>query len=268
MSGVFESGEQLERELTTEPIKGPAAGAIALHLALVGALLSYGWMTGLFHHNLWGSAGGSGGAMQVNLVSSALPLPAEQINQNVLATETPSKAPAQPTPKQQQHVDETAIPISSKQAKQKPQQKNAPTNATKTQQHQQPPKQQNLAQYGEQSGSSMPRELRYGTGGPATVGSGSFASMFGWYVDQINKKMAGTWNRYEVDPRTPRGARVYVVFTIHRDGTVSNLQLDRSSGSPTLDRSCQRGVQRVDTFGNLPPAYNQSTLKVGYYCEY
>jgi protein TonB len=49
---------------------------------------------------------------------------------------------------------------------------------------------------------------------------------------------------------------------------VSNLRLDQSSGSPTLDKSCERGVQRVDTFGNLPPAYNQSTLNVGYYCEY
>ena len=49
---------------------------------------------------------------------------------------------------------------------------------------------------------------------------------------------------------------------------MSNLQLDTSSGSPTLDRSCERAVQRVDTFGNLPPAYNQSTLKVSYYCEY
>jgi hypothetical protein len=28
------------------------------------------------------------------------------------------------------------------------------------------------------------------------------------------------------------------------------------------------GVQRVDTFGQLPPNYNQSTLKVSYYCEY
>ena len=61
---------------------------------------------------------------------------------------------------------------------------------------------------------------------------------------------------------------MYLIFTIHRDGSVSDLQVDRSSGSPTLDRSCQRGVQRVDTFGALPPAYRQNTLKVSYYCEY
>ena len=59
-----------------------------------------------------------------------------------------------------------------------------------------------------------------------------------------------------------------LIFTIHKDGSPSDVQLDRSSGSPTLDRSCQRGVQRVDTFGPLPAAYNQSTLKVSYYCEY
>jgi len=27
-------------------------------------------------------------------------------------------------------------------------------------------------------------------------------------------------------------------------------------------------VQRVETFGPLPGAYNQNTLKVSYYCEY
>ena len=61
-------------------------------------------MLGLFHHNLWGGPG-AGGAMQVSLVRSALPLPADELNQNVLATETPSQAPAAPSPKEQQRVD-------------------------------------------------------------------------------------------------------------------------------------------------------------------
>jgi protein TonB len=61
---------------------------------------------------------------------------------------------------------------------------------------------------------------------------------------------------------------VYIVFTIRRDGTPSEVQLDRSSGSATLDRSCMHAAQRVDTFGMLPAGYNQSTLKVSYYCEY
>jgi protein TonB len=180
----------------------------------------------------------------------------------VLATETPSRAPAEPTPKAKQAVDETALAISGKQVK--PKQQTAP----KTQQHQ-PQTQNNRAQYGEQASNSMPRVMQQsGSSGPATINVGDFGSRFGWYVDEINRKMVTSWYKAEVDPRTPKGARVYLTFTIRRDGSPADVTIDRSSGSTTLDRSCQRGVQRVDTFGNLPPAYNSSTLKVSYYCEY
>lgn len=260
MNTFLEHGEQLEQELTPEPIAGPAAGSFLLHILLGASVLSYAWMMGLFHHNMWGNPG-AGGAMQVNLVSSALPLPASQVNQNVLATETPSQAPAPPSPKDQHKVDETAIPILGKQQKPKPQ-------TTPKKQIHQPQPQQNVAQYGEQAGSIMPHQMAVGSTGPTTVGDNNFASLYPWYVDQINRKMSTNWNKGQVDSRTPKGARVFLAFTIRRDGSVSDLQLDRSSGSPTLDRSCQLAAQRVDTFGNLPPAYNQGTLKVSYYCEY
>jgi protein TonB len=71
-----------------------------------------------------------------------------------------------------------------------------------------------------------------------------------------------------VDARTPKGARIYLAFTIYRDGSHSQPRVDTSSGSPTLDNSCMIAAQRVDTFGQLPANYNQSTLKVSYYCEY
>ena len=261
MESLLEGDEHLERELAPEPIALPAAGALGLHLAVAGLLVAYAAMAGWFHHNVWGAMGG-GGAMQVNLVSSALPLPAEQINQNVLATETPSQAPAQPSPKEQKHEDTTAIPIAGKHHE-KPVAKNLP----KTQMHQ-PEARPNVAQYGEQAGSSMPHQMQPGAIGSTSVGDSNFASLYPWYVEQINRKMASSWNKYDVDPRTPKGARSYVAFTIHRDGSWGNLQLDQSSGSPTLDRSCQRAAQRIDTFGYLPQQYNQSTLKVGYYCEY
>lgn len=261
MEGILGS-EHLERELTPEPLKGPAAGAIVLHIVLLGLVGYYAWILGLFHHDVWGNAG-AGGAMQVSLVSSALPLPSEQVNQNVLATETPSQAPAAPSPKAEHQVDQTAIPILGRHAK--PQHKTV----EKTQQHQPTPP-QNRATYGEQAGTIMPRALnpQIASNGPTSVGDNDFASRFGWYVDQINRKMANSWYKQMVDPRTPRGSRVYLIFTINRDGSPSNVKLDRSSGSPTLDMSCEQGVERVDTFGPLPPGYNQSTLKVSYYCEY
>jgi protein TonB len=266
MGTIAQRGEQLEQELTSEPMAAPAMGSIALHGALALGIVLYGIIGGYFHGSIWGNQG-SGGSIQVNLVSSALPLPADQPpNQNVLSTDTPSQAPAAPTPKVKQTVDETAIPISSKQ-KQAQAQKQTPP---KTPPHQTVSKMENRAQYGEQAGSSMPRSAQSqgGSNGPTSVGDGDFSSRFGWYVDAINRKMTTTWNKKEVDSRTPKGARVYLVFTIRKDGTPKDVQIDRSSGSPTLDSSCIRGVQRVDTFGQLPSSYNSSTLKVSYFCEY
>ena len=43
--------------------------------------------------------------------------------------------------------------------------------------------------------------------------------------------------------------RAYISFMIARDGSVSQVTLDRSSGSPTWDTACVRAAQRVDTFG-------------------
>ena len=260
---VLEGTEHLEEELTPDRVMAPAAGSIVLHLALAAGIVLYGVIGGFFHHNLWGSAG-AGGAIQVNLVSSALPLPTNQpINQNVLSTETPSKAPAPPEPKAKQAEDETAIPIAGKQKKQEHE------TTPKTPPKQQPPTPNTRAAYGEQEGSSMPRTTQPSlTAGPTSVNNGDFGSRFGWYVDGISRKMAANWYKALVDQSTPRGARAYIDFTIDRDGTVGNPKLERSSGSSTLDRSCLDAARRVDTFGPLPTGYNQSTLLVSYYCEY
>ena len=260
MDSVLEGSEHLERELTaTEPIAAPAAGALGLHVALLAFIAYYAWVLGLFHHNMWGNPG-AGGPMQVTVVT-ALPLPPHEVNNNVLATETPSPAPAEPSKKEEKHVDETAIPIAGKPAKPKPQ------TTPKTQMHQPQPR-QNVAQYGEQQGSVMPHQMQVGSPGPTTVGDNNFASLFPWYVDQINRKMSQSWDKAQVDPRTPKGARVFLVFTISKDGSHGRPQLDTSSGSPTLDNSCMRAAQRVTSFGPLPQGYNESTLMVGYYCEY
>lgn len=260
---VLEGTEHLEEELTPDRVMAPAAGSIVLHIGLAAGILLYGVIGGFFHHNLWGSAG-AGGAIQVNLVSSALPLPTNQpINQNVLSTEKPSEAPAPPQPKAKQAEDETAIPIQGKQKK--PEHETAP----KTPPKQQPPTPNTRASYGEQAGSSMPRTTQPSlTAGPTSVNNGDFGSRFGWYVDGISRKMAANWYKALVDQSTPRGARAYIDFTIDHDGTVGSPKLERSSGSSTLDRSCLDAARRVDTFGPLPTGYNQSTLLVSYYCEY
>ena len=265
MSSLLEGSEQLERELTPDPIAVPAAGSIALHGALFGGLLLWGILGGFLHRSMWGNPG-AGGAIQVSLVSNAIPLPSDQPpNQNVLTTETPSKAPAEPAPKSKQAVDETAIPLSGKQVK--PQKQTTP----KTQPHQPQPKQDYRAQFGEQSGSVLPRSTLAQTTsapGPVSISNGDFGSRFGWYVEIIKRKVDQNWLRPQVDPRTPKGATAQIYFRINRQGAPSNFRINSSSGSPTLDRSCLIATQRVDTFGPLPPGSNDQWLDVTYDCTY
>jgi protein TonB len=263
MNSLLDGGMQLERELTPsrEPMAAPAAGSLLLHGALAAVLVVYGILGGLLHHNQWGGAG-SGGAIQVSL-TNALPLPSDQPpNDNVLATDTPSQAPAQPAPKAKEVVDETALAISGK--LKKPQQ----LTTRKTAQLQ--PVADNRAQYGEQAGSSLARSTQPQgfSSGQTTVSDSDFGSLFSYYVRAINSKMASSWYKPEVDPHTPKGSRAYIQFAIHRDGSVSNVQMSQNSGSQTLDRSCMRAAQRVDTFGPLPAQYTKSMVMTSYYCEY
>ena len=63
---------------------------------IVGLLIGYGYMHNLFHGSEWGANAFQQGAIQATLVSTAaLPLPQDHPpTDNVLATETPSVAPA------------------------------------------------------------------------------------------------------------------------------------------------------------------------------
>jgi protein TonB len=274
MQTLFSDGSaNLERELagdlSGEPVAGPAFGAILLHAAIAGVLLLYTFLGAFFHHSFWGNPG-PGGSIQVSLVSNALPLPADHANnENVLTTEKPSEAPAPPTPKAQQAVDETAIPISGKQQTATP--KKDLKTAPKTQTHQPQPKQENRAQFGEQAGASMPRATMAQTTAsnqPVSVTNGDFGTRFPWYVEGIKRKVSQNWIRGQVDPRTPKGATVQIYFKVSRQGTPSAFRVSTASGSPTLDRSCLLATQRVDTFGDLPRDSNDQWLDVTYDCTY
>lgn len=272
-------------ELGQERIGAPAVGSIMLHLGIVALVALYVFLVGRFHGGIWGNSESAPGAIQATLVSSApsIPLPSEnKPTDNVLATQTPSQAPAPPAPeKTVQAPPPDAIPIPEKEktskAKQAPQKAEAPVKPQPQKQvtptstkHAQPvPNQQNRANFGEATQSNIPRSTTSNPNGnnPVAVNGGDFGSRFPWYVDLIRRKTAQNWLTQEVSPNTPAGARVYLSFVIARDGSPSQVRIAQSSGSPTLDTSCLRAVQRVDTYGPLPNGYNGGSLSVSYYCE-
>lgn len=277
--------DAIEHEFTPDPIARPMLGAIAFHVLLIGGAIAFAFLQGLFPHNTWGGAN-DGSAIAVNLVSNALPLPADKKpNDNVLSTEHPSEAPAPPAPKAKETIDEKAIPIPTKiEAPKKPADKKQeaakpikppvtpPPITAKPNLHPQPtPPPDNHAQFGEQSSSRLQRTTLPTTtsaNGEVAVTSGSRGFNYPFYVEAIQRKMAQNMVRGEVDPRTPKGTQANILFTVRRDGSATDVKLDKSSGSPTLDRACLRAAQRVDTFGPLPSPASDGNLTVSYYCDY
>jgi protein TonB len=101
-----------------------------------------------------------------------------------------------------------------------------------------------------------------------TGGSGDFGNRFSWYVQTVQRKVSENWLKYEVDPRITQANRVYVTFDIVRDGHPTNVQIEQSSGVPSLDVSAMRAIQRIDTFGPLPPDYSGSRVSVEFWFDY
>lgn len=253
-------------DLERERLGPPMAGSLLLHAGVIGAIIAATLIH--FHGEEWGN-NAPPGAIQATLVSSAptIPLPQDTPpTKNVLATETPSQAPAIPE-KQLETVPPDAIPIPVKQppkpkAEKKPQVASPP--------HAQPVPDQHRANYGEARATQIPHATQ---GNPSpnqavSVNGGDFASRFPYYVNLITQKVSAAWYRQEIDPRTPYGTKVNVTFVIARDGSVSDIRIVDQSNSPTLNSSAIRAVERVDSFGPLPAAYSGSTVSVEYTFTY
>jgi protein TonB len=241
------------------------AWSAGFHLALSGLILLY---TAVFTESRgegWGGGGG-GSAIGVTLVSS-VPLPATAAQtQNVLANE--SKGLTQSQPKTEEKEPD-AIEIQGKNSKIKPKKTSTPT---KEKTKPAPEPDTNQVAYGEGGPVSGPYGS-FAAGGAKggfgiEGGGGDFGTRFGWYVQIIQRKISENWLKYEVDPSVTSGERVYITFDVARDGHPYNVQVEQSSGVPSLDVSATRALQRIDTFGPLPPDYTGKKISVEYWFDY
>jgi len=242
------------------------AWSVGLHLAIAGSIVLYAVIGPGGHGSTWG-AGGGGDAMGVTLVSS-VPLPASAVQtQNVLANE--SKGLTQSLPKTEEKEPE-AIPIPDKNAKKKPKPR-----ISESHQKAQPQAEEeasNVVPFGEGGPVSGPYGA-FNAGGAKggfgfTGGGGDFGSRYAYYVRVVQQKVSENWLKYEVDPRITDARRVYVTFDIMRDGHPTNVQVEQSSGVPSLDQSAVRALQRIDTFGPLPSDYSGSKVSVEFWFDY
>jgi periplasmic protein TonB len=241
------------------------AWSAALHVGFTLAVVIWALIDHSGGSN-WG-AGGGGSAMGVTLVST-IPLPANPVQtKNVLATESKGLSESKPQTRQE---DQNAIPIAEKIRKKKPEPQPTETQRKPMQQPQQ--KANNVVPYGQGGPVSGPYSMFSADGAKGGIsfsgGGGDFGSRFAWYVRVVNQKVSENWLEYEVDPRIQSANRVYVTFDIDRSGRPSHVQIEQSSGVPSLDISAIRAIQRISTFGPLPPDYPGRSVSVEFWFDY
>jgi TonB family protein len=129
---------------------------------------------------------------------------------------------------------------------------------------------------GATQGSEAGSGVRIGGGGSGSGGTGSgaaagsaFSSQIGlsnfpytYYLQIIIDKVSGNWFTSLVDPGISGNFQATVHFKIQKNGQVSDLKIEESSGIRSLDMSALRAVQTSAPFPPLPRAYEDDYLGI------
>jgi periplasmic protein TonB len=253
----------------TRPLGGFFAGSLVFHVVL-GALLFIS-ATYSHHEESWG---GPGGAISVGVVGSVpgIPMPRPEVETtNRVVDESKGLYKSEPAPKAVPPPDATPIP---KFERNKP--PKYVTRPSKVLENKAPPP-PNAVPYGGGGTPTVPYTSFAMGAGTATqggmafsgsAGGGNFGSRFSWYVEAVQRRVSGNWLLSTVDPGVQYAPRVTVIFEILRDGTVTNVQVTKSSGNSSVDMSAVRSIRDSSPLDHLPPEYSGSNVNVEYWFEF
>jgi len=111
-----------------------------------------------------------------------------------------------------------------------------------------------------------PAQGAAGTGGLSLGGDGDAQGepgipsdfQFTYYIDRMLALIESRWYK----PPVPLGVGARARFTILRNGKLTGIALEESSGYPTFDRAILRALYAANPLPPLPPAYLKSSLTV------
>jgi protein TonB len=107
-----------------------------------------------------------------------------------------------------------------------------------------------------------------GEGGLSFGEGGDFGERYGWYVASVRNRISGNWLLSTISPSILTAPRLYMTFTILRDGTVTNPEITQSSGFAEVDRSALRAVLASNPLPALPSDYPGNRVKVNLYFDF
>ena len=244
---------------------GAFAGALALHAAMIGALVAYSMYGG--HHDAFGEKDAGGGAIGVEAVNS-IPLPHHGA-ENPVANDTESQVPQTPAkavekPKEEKLPPPDAVALKSKKAKKEQ------AKATPPQQRFRPFKDLDPNQLTSREGpqissaqySAMPGAGRIGTGANTTLGN-----RCGGYAQLIQQGVAQKWKTSTIDATVNTAPTVIAMFDLQSDGTARNVRLLQKSGITSLDFSVERAILDASPFPPIPAQCNRDSARVEIWFE-
>lgn len=100
-------------------------------------------------------------------------------------------------------------------------------------------------------------------GGVGLIGDLDGTFPFTWYLQQIQNRITGNWNRI-----SNAQGRVQIYFRIRRDGVIEAVRVESPSGNATLDQSALLAVRRSDPLPRLPDSFEGPALGVRFWFTY
>ena len=243
-----------------EPVSGAFLAALGLHVAVIGGLTLFAWVT---KPETMGAPNAGGAAVGVEAVKT-LPF-AHSGPTNPVANDSKSDLPQ--TPAKQEAVKERPIPEDAVRLKgrtpKKAPQVTAPSRLRPFEEL--APNQLTSSQpqmVSNQAFSAMPGAGRVGTGANTTLGN-----RFPEYAARIQQIIAGKWRTSDVDANVRTGPPVVATFEILRDGSVRTVTLLDKSGISSLDFSVQRAILDANPLPPLPKGFDKDSAKVELWFE-
>lgn len=246
-------------------LKQPLVWSLVLHVSLVAVVAASVLFAG--RGDSWG---GGGTGMTVGLVRNVagvpLPRPAVVTTSRVvdetkgLHREEPPKVTPPP-------MKATPIPEFAKNQPQK-----YITRPSKVLEDLTPPP-EGAIPHGQGGGASLPysqfKMAGQSEGGLSFSGpAGEFGGRYPWYVDAVRRRVSSNWLQSSIDPSVRWAPRMVVTFQILRDGTITNLEILRSSGNASVDNSARRAILSSSPVERLPSDYSGGSVNVEFWFEF
>jgi periplasmic protein TonB len=251
-------------------LKGPLTISILMHVALFG----FAGANAYFSHRgeNWGGPGS--GTVTVNLVGSTpgIPLPQpEMVSPSRVVDESKGLYKTEPPPEIKTPPPD-AIPITKFKLKPPP---HYVTKKSKILENPAAPP-QNAIPYGGGGTPTLPySSFAMGSGngtqaglGFGAGGGGDFGSQYPWYVQAVQRRISSNWLQSTVDPGVSVAPRAVVTFDILRDGTITNIQIERSSGNYSVDNSAVRAIRDSSPLNALPSGFSGSRVGVEFWFDF